>query len=371
LNDPKTLVNVTLEDVCREQGRPFFWLSKGDDTMTRTLRSLGESQEVPFLSSPMYCGQVANAVIFGKSYVSDRLGRAVFLNQSHRNYFRQEFIDHYKREIVDETAPHPVIKSECCFFGGYSGDSRFFGHFIFEFLYRLAAFDMLGLLERLPVVVFDKIPQSWLSFIELFGVPAERIVKVPQYPAPRFDTVWVASCPNFLAADAKHYTFWDEGIHRLRERMLGKANRSAPKGPGRVYLGRKGAAHRQLANEDEVWAFLNSKGFEYPEFMGKSATEQIQAVSSAEVIVTVAGSASVMTQFAPANCTIIEIASPKLSGGLGSLGVAAVLGQTFARIAGQEVQSGGDRGHENDLAVDFPLFKKCVELALQKYGHRA
>jgi hypothetical protein len=365
MTDPQAPHSVTLEQVCQEQAQPFVWLSRGDYTMSRTLNSLVGPRVVPsFQSAEMYCGRVQNAVIFGKCYISDKIGRAVFLNQSHRNYLRQEFIDFYEKEIAVETSARPRMAPECCYLGGFSAENKYFGHFIFEFLYRLVAFEMCGVLNKFPLAVLEGIPDGWLSFIELFGVPRDRILKVPQYPAPSFDSVWVASCPNFLARDGKHYAFWDEGIHRLRQNLLGKALDAGNPGPELVFLGRKDAAHRRLSNETEVWEYLESKGFSYPEFVGKSAAEQIRLIGSSKIVVSVGGSQSTMTHFAPKGCIIIEILPPHLVGGLGSYGFASVIGQSFTRIPAKVIGE-GELGLANDMVVELQNVQECVELALK------
>ncbi len=360
-----SLQHVSLELVCREQGQPFRWLSKGDKSRVRILKTLDGDRQLPYRSAEMYCGRVNNVVVFGKSYVTDKSGRGVFFNQSHRNYLPQEFADYYIKEILHETRRRPVVEQECCFFGGFSGDSRYFGHFIFEFLYRLVAFDMCGALHRLPVVVYEGISDSWLSFLELYGVPKERILKVPQMPAAQFSSVWIASCPNFLSAE-HHYTFWDEGVRHLRDRLRAKADTGLPAGPKLVYLGRRDVRHRKTVNENDVWQFLQSRGFEYPDFMGKSAAEQIRLIGSAEVIACVGGSGTAVTPFAPDNCSIIEVLPPHLVGGLGSLGFAAVLGQSYTRLPAKIADDEVAPGIETDFEVEMESLRQYVDLALEK-----
>lgn len=361
--DAPRLVNVSLEKICREQKQPYRLLP-GDSAEERPLTSAGGPESILLRAAPMYLGRVNGAVVFGKSYVTTAPDRTVFLGQSHRDYHHKEFVDYYQREVALETRAHPFITEECCFLGGFSGENRFFGHFIFEYLYRLVIFDMTGLIGQLPIAVYDELPAAWLSFVELFGVPKDQILKVPQHPAPRFAAVWVAGCPNYACQDMKGYAFWHDGVRTLHHILRANALAGAPAGPKRVFIGRKGARHRRLLNEDEVWRFLEGEGFVSPDFEGKDAAEQIRLVSSAEMIVTVGGSGSAMTHFAPKNCTIIEILPPHLSGVLGSLGFAAVLGQTFARLKAQVVDDGKARGLENDMTVDIQAVREYVRAAL-------
>ncbi len=361
-----TLHNVSLEQVCEEQGQPFRWLSMGDPARVRILKSLTGATREPFRSALMYCGRVTDAVVFGKSYVTDKPGRAVFLHQGHRSYFADEFKTYYVNDILLDRASRPIVEPECCFLGGISGGLEFFGHFIFEFLYRLAAFKECGLLEDLPVVVYEGVPDSWISYIELFGVSKDRILRIPQRPASMFRNVWVAACPNSLGYDHA-YAFWDDGIHRLRQTLLRNAlaeTHNRQPGPKRVFIGRRDAQHRKLINEDAVWAFLSSMEFDYPEFAGKPAAEQIRLVSGAEVLVVVPGSGSSMTQFAPSSAVVIEFLPPHLVGGLGPKGFAAVLGQTYERIPAKVVSRADQPGLNNDLEVDIELVRRAVEAAV-------
>lgn len=363
--DASRLKNVSLEDLCRAQAQPYYLLAAGDAQKERVVRTLAQPEILPFRSAPMYCGRVKDALIFGKSYVSAEPFQGVFYGQSHRDYRTEEFIKFYAKEVMNEQRPHPEITAECCFLGGLSGNMRFFGHFIFEFLYRLVAFDMVGALNRFPLVVFDDVPDAWVSFLELYGVPRERMLRIPKHPAPRFSAAWVTGCPNYLGADGTNYWLWDDGVVNMHRDLRQKALAGAPPGPKRVFIGRRDAKHRHLLNEDVLWQVLEAEGFVYPDFMGLSAAEQIRLVGSAEIILTVGGSGSTMTHFAPEFCTIIEILAPHLSGVLGSWGFAAVLNQTYSRIPAQIVNDGTEMGIDNDITVDIGLVQECVRAAIR------
>ncbi len=358
------LSNISLEMLCREQGEPFTQLSPGDPVKVRILCSIREASDVPYRSTAMYCGRVKDVVVFGKSYVTDRAGRGVFFGQSHRDYERADFLDLYKSQIMKEQGVRPLIEQECCFLGGWPN----FGHFLFEYLYRLVAFDMVGALDRLPVVVFDDMPEAWLSFIELYGVPKGRILRIPRLPAPQFNSVWIAGCPNALSQ--KHeYTFWDDGIQRLRDRLRENAAEvhGGRGGPKKIFFGRKGTSHRRLLNEDEAGQYLSSRGFESPDIAGLSAADQIQIVASAEIIVLVSGAGSPITCFAPDTCSIIEIRPPSISGVLGSKGFAAVVGQTFTPLEGRVVSPDAERSFmDQDIEISMDLLRSHVDLALNK-----
>lgn len=360
----KSIKQTSLEAYCEEQGENFYWISNGQEVLDRTLKSLVGEVRFPSQISSMYCGRVSDSVIFGKSYVTDELGKAIFLRQSHRDYSNKEFYKYYLNDILNEQSPRPYIEDECCFLGGFSGQDRYFGHFIFEFLPRLVAFETSGALLKYPVAVFEDIPDSWISFIELYGVSRDMILKIPQYPCPKFRKAWITSCPNYVNSDQTRYSFWDIGVHTLRNTLRTKVAKNFHNGPNRVFLGRKGATHRNLVNEQEVWQFLLSHGFKYPNFQGKSADEQIAAVASAEIIVSVTGSNGIMTKFAKDDAKIIDIVPHQMSGGLGSLGFASVIGQTYTRVEAANTGLPHQSALNGDLQVDLTTLTRAVSLAL-------
>jgi len=356
------LYHLSLEDLCQRQGEPYLLLAPGDPARERDVQTLDGFCRVRFRSTQMYCGRVHDVAIFGKSYVTDQAGRGVFFGQSHRDYLIDEFLAFYNTEIKNEARPGRVIPEECCFLGG----SKPFGHYLFEYLSRLSAFAKVGLLRQLPVVLFDDVPERWLGFIELYGVPYERIIKIPRHPAPHFKSVWIARCPHAMN-QAGEYCFWDEGIADLRARIVGTVARLWPdqKGPKRLYIGRKGAGHRLLLNELAVWNFLESRGFEWPDMGVLSAAEQVMAIASAELVVSVVGSGSPLTMFAPADATILEIRPVSIAGALGSLGFASVIGQTFTAIFAEvDPNDTKNQGTDRNLILDIHNLQGCVDKAI-------
>ena len=358
MNHQAELFNLSLENLCRHQQQPFFVLAAGNDKPNRVMRNLHQLVPVAFRSSAMFCGRLKDVVVFGRSYVTDAPGQAVFRGQSAANYDSDEWRRYYENEVRQEPGAWPRIQEECCYIGGSMAEVANFGHFVFEYLSRLVAFDMVGAL-RCPVVVHDSIPLPWLSFIELYGV--KRIIRVPRLPASRYDSVWVAACPHYNDGAGKGYALWDDGVlamhHVLRQNAVVGTD-----GPKRIFMGRGRAAHRRLLNEDEVWRDLESAGFVYPDFTGLSAAEQVRLVGSAEIIVTVGGAGSVITQWAPKNCIIIEILQKRFAGVFGSRGFAVVLGQSFCRVPAADV---GEVGMNTDMLVDVEAVKSVVGVALQ------
>lgn len=82
---------------------------------------------------------------------------------------------------------------------------------------------------------------------------------------------------------------------------------SASELPGRIYITRKAASHRKLANEGELRKFLSSRGFVTYSFERIDFAEQVRLISQAEVIVAVHGAALANLIFAKPGTSVVEI----------------------------------------------------------------
>ena len=182
-----------------------------------------------------------------------------------------------------------------------------FGHFIFEYLNRLAIFDHYGLTAKLPVVIYQEIPERWAEFLDLLGISKDRIIRVPIVKAPAYRKVWVSSACHYRDAAGKFH-FWTAGLHWLRFRMFSAIGGPKLQDRRRLYLGREDATWRKIVNEGEVKQLLEKYGFEFPSMSKLNARSQIEAVSGADVIVSAAGVGSTLSHFAPEHCINIVLA---------------------------------------------------------------
>ena len=91
-----------------------------------------------------------------------------------------------------------------------------FGHFLFEYLNRIAIFDVCGLANKFPVVVYDNLPDKWLGFLEMMGIPRERIIRVPVDRPPAYRKVWVSSACHYRSTGG-FYHMWGAGLHWMLE----------------------------------------------------------------------------------------------------------------------------------------------------------
>jgi hypothetical protein len=376
----------TVQTLCEASNTPYHEACF-DESHSRLIRKFLESTEQWDLRTPyVYCGLVQDAHIFGRSFVYTKSGSYVFKCQSYQSHNGFMF-DECAAAYIDSRADlfTDYIEDECIFLGGMNveptpeGSSHLlpggtnFGHFIFEYLSRLAIFDIYGLLGRLPIVMYDFIPERWIDWLVLLGIPKDRIIRISVEKAPAFRKVWISSACHYRDSDGR-YRMWASGLHWSRYQAFKAVGGPRPGAKRRIYLGRGSAKWRRVVNEPEIIEMLAGYGFEFPAMHEMSPREQIEAISGAELVVAAGGANTILTHFAPEHCSIITMYPNKLMGqGLwGGLGAAILLRQLYERIDGEIVDTQQSRPINAagefefaDYKVDISTLKSKVETALR------
>lgn len=364
---------IALKDLCARQGGEYQQLCFANNHPGMVRESFEATELVRVESSLVYCGLAQDVHIFGHTFLHAKDGASIYHGQSFQNGLEISGFREYSALQIQARTDlfQQYIEDECIFIGGaWPSEPREapnFGHFIFEYLMRLAVFDLAGVLKRdLPVVIYDNLPRRWLGFFALAGVAESRLVQIPIDRPPAFKKVWVSSCPNSRDSHGSH-RMWPAAIHWLRARLLSNAGTSTP--PKRVYLGRKNARWRRVQNEGAVVALLDRYAFQSVEMSEMTAAEQVQVIRNAEIIVVACGATSVMTQLAPEHCIVIHLAPQNIGEGLwGALGSAMVLRQVIERIDCQAVKSVQERNttHGFNEIADFEVNLETLAAKVEK-----
>lgn len=265
------------------------------------------------------------------------------------------------------------VTRECVFFGGFAN----FGHFMFQAVLRLAVLNWLPELKRLPIAVYDNLPNTYYEFLDLLGYPAERRIPIPMTGPTRFSAAWMVSLPMYRASDGMA-AIWPEAIWALREN-LGHLLRPTPGPRSRIFIAREGVAWRRLVNKPEILARLERHGITPVALEKLSAIDQIRTIATAEINVSVLGAASGIMVFAAPDCAMIEMAPPHTVGTFGTVGYSAIVGQRYHRIEGRSVTAEETAAaglppnpttvHINaDFAVDVTALDAALDAALQRVG---
>lgn len=199
----------------------------------------------------------------------------------------------------DRPASHiPGVAAVLC-----STEPSNFGSFIFRVLPKIHALRAAKLAE-LPVLVYAEHPTK-RALLELCGIRPERIVRHDTRRITRIDRAVIPSLrnPNALLDHESRALFRD-----LRH-QFGAAPRNR-----RLYLSRIGhsdatGAGRRMLNEPDLARALEAIGFEIIEPERLSAQQQIEAVSSAALIVGPAGAAMFNAVFCHPGTKLIDIES--------------------------------------------------------------
>lgn len=178
------------------------------------------------------------------------------------------------------------------------------GHYewVFESLARLWAIEQQPALKELPLVVQASLTRWQEDLLQLLGYGAERRIEVPDdamLECRELHAASMVSVGQFISPVA---------IQHLRREF---ARRVAPANdaPRRIYLTRKDAATRRLANEAELLPLLEQHGFVAVNVQRMSTAEQLALFQCAEFIVGVEGAALVNLLMAPANAKVAVIAA--------------------------------------------------------------
>jgi capsular polysaccharide biosynthesis protein/tetratricopeptide (TPR) repeat protein len=173
------------------------------------------------------------------------------------------------------------------------------GHFqwVFESLARLWVVEQKPGLQNLPLIVPAVLTRWQDELLQLLDYGRERRIAVPQDA--------LLECRELHAASMVSVGFFVSpvAIQHLR-RAFARRVAPAPAAPRRIYLSRRGAATRRLANEDELLPLLEQHGFVAVHAETLSATEQLALFQSAEVILGVEGAALVNLLIAPAHAKV-------------------------------------------------------------------
>ena len=186
-----------------------------------------------------------------------------------------------------------AIDAPCVWLGSGSGHFQW----LFESIARLWTIAQQPELLDLPLLVQHALTPWQDEILRLLGYGAERRIEVPADGMLECREIHAASlvtAGHFIAPVA---------IQHLR-RELARRITPAADAPRRIYLSRRGAATRRLANEAELLPLLEQRGFVevHPESL--SAAEQLALFQSADLILGVDGAALVNLLIAPAHAKV-------------------------------------------------------------------
>lgn len=151
-------------------------------------------------------------------------------------------------------------------------------HLLRECLPSLININKLGYPPQDLNFICPEITDDIIYFLEQFGVPSNRIIKLDNYWMS-FDKLILPCFSSFghLHTPTKYY------IDVIN--LITKENNSTENSPERIYVSRRNANIRKIINEDIIIDDLKERGFEVIEPGEYSKIEQMHLFSNAKIIV--------------------------------------------------------------------------------------
>jgi Glycosyltransferase 61 len=169
-----------------------------------------------------------------------------------------------------------------------------FYHWLLEVVPRIALMQRAGI--ESDWYLLDSQCSYQRRVLSLLNIDMEKVIQ-PHYALNlRPDVLVRPSEPGVIATL--------EFANKIRSAVDSLQNDETPR---RIYISRRSAAHRKLANEAELERLLDRFGFTTVEFESLDFAEQVRMVSRAEAIIAVHGAALANLIFAKAGTPVIEI----------------------------------------------------------------
>ena len=233
-----------------------------------------------------------------------------------------------------------------------------YGHFIMDVLPRICVLEKAGVdwLSADHILISGPYRSFQKQYLDLLGVPADKIVDCSTLPHLQLDTLMSPS----PATRSGHYPEWL--VEELRSKFLGFAK--MPKGVGnKLFISRRNASIRRIYNEQAVWAYLEKQGFTRVSNEDYSVVEQIGMFQNAEVMIGPNGSSMCNLLFSKADQKVIETfaASGKRCVNVFQWAIGNRVPVQYGYILGEVVEDSHPVGHNRDYTIDIGKLQRLMK----------
>jgi capsular polysaccharide biosynthesis protein len=265
----------------------------------------------------------------------------------------------YDRPQLDlESAFHrPLPRRERVHRGNYyslvikfGSDSNYY-HWLHDVVIRLH-----DIVERLPPDTLFVVPPGRREFqdeaLAIAGVAHARLWEFDGSGVERFENLYFSPPSALTRQDSPDAEIW------FRDRALRRYGLSLGPASRRIYITRREARHRRIANEAEVEEVLHGYGFETHLMEGYSLAEQVTLFSKAEIVVSPHGAGLANILFSPPELTVVDIFEPsRFSKSFWSM--SGALSHRYWCLIGDTVPSG--TSYAGDIHVPLGDLKEILD----------
>jgi capsular polysaccharide biosynthesis protein len=213
-------------------------------------------------------------------------------------------------------------------------------------------------IERLPADTRFVVPPRRRPFqdeaLALTGLSPDRLCELDDGGVARFENLYFSPPSAPTGVDSPEAELW------FRESALNTCGITLGPPSRRIYISRKGASYRRIANEPEVEALLRDYGFEIHELERYSLCDQVALFAEAEVVVSGHGAGLTNMLFSPPGLVVVDIfESTRFNKCFWSMSTA--LGHRYWYLVGDTVPSGTT--YAGDIQVSLDGLRELVSAA--------
>lgn len=320
-----------IKDRAKEDGLPYreLW-SGGTDHVLPMPRVIGPGNHRPMtvVDRAAYLTCLDDALVRGRSEVVLR-GNEALMDFEGNEYTRVRSNPEFDPSILKATATEAwtmepsgkvAYETEALMLCGVRAVD--FGHWLVEYLPKLAMAWLAGWRGGMPVLIDRNTPASIRAALPLL-LPADAPLREVPHLAPlRVGRLWCMANPayhgffpddtGFTTSDIAHTAAAPSRMAVLMRELSRRADAAtaAPTGKDRLFLARHPRRRKPLVNHAEIEQLLGRLGFHcvYPEDI--ELLEQLRLARHARFIVAPEGSNGLLTLFARAGARVCLLSPP-------------------------------------------------------------
>lgn len=233
--------------------------------------------------------------------------------------------------------------------------SEGYWHWISEALPRLFAITHLPF-DEIRVIVSRDLSDWQKESLEAVGLSHLNFLPLNR----RHLQLEVLFFPSYVGTPGNPHPW---GYNWLRERIRGNCMPS--RSDRRIYITRRAAQRRRVANEAELEPILSRYGFEIVEAERLTLREKTHIFGAAEAVIGLHGAGLTNILLSPPGCKVLEIFDPNHMN-VNNYAAADVLGMEYWYMVGQaagRLEGHGATGHD-DVYVPASEFEQSVQALL-------
>ena len=245
-----------------------------------------------------------------------------------------------------------------------------FGHFLFEIIGKF--FLVKNLVDSdYTYLVSDDIPDRFLDYLALLGVPKKKITKYPKFTTFVAEKIIVPAVSAHRHPKYKFPSLDNDLFKRMTSEIIDYAKASSSqesktkKTSSGLFIGREKEKWRRLENEEDVRSVAkNFFSFDLLNPASLDPSNQVLSFNHADIVFAVAGGANPTVMFCKPGTIVIELIPPDFRGDWGMRIWCALLNLNYWRVTGEYSDHHVNLGSlpiDRDFGISLEYFRKTMD----------